>query len=288
MGKDALAKISPVNQPQFQEYHQLLILKGYSPNTIRTYCIEFAQLLHIIGDFPVQNLDQDRIKSYLLYCKEQLNLSENQIHSRINALKFYYQQVLHQQDFFIHIPRPKKPSLLPKALNTKEIKKIIAQTENPKHRLIIKLCYGMGLRVSEVVNLRIQDIDSTQMRVHIQQSKGKKDRYTNLPHSILQELRAYYREYAPKDFLFEGQNGGKYSVRSAQQIFRTAMKKANIRKTIGIHSLRHSYATHLLEHGTDISHIQKLLGHNNIKTTLIYTQVTDTTLGNISSPLDSL
>lgn len=288
LGKTAYTKIAAHNWPQLQEMHNLLTLKGYSKNTIKTYCVEFAQLLYTIQEIPVQNLNPEKIKSYLLYCHHHQKLSDNQMHSRINAIKFYYQQVLHQHNFFIDIPRPKKPSLLPKALNTQEIKKIIDHAPNLKHRLIIKLCYGMGLRVSEIVNLKIQDIDSTTMRVHIAQAKGKKDRFVNLPYTILEELRLYYKEYKPQNYLFEGQNNQQYAIRSAQQVFKNAMIKAKINKKIGIHSLRHSFATHLLEAGTDISHIQKLLGHHNIKTTLIYTQVTDATLNNIKSPLDNL
>ena len=150
-----------------------------------------------------------------------------------------------------------------------------------KRQLIIQLSYGIGLRVSEIVNLKIEDIYSWKMKVFIQRAKGKKDRYVNLPKIILQDLRKYYKEYQPKEFLFEGQYGGKYSIRSAQQVFKTAMNKAGIKKTVGIHSLRHSYATHLLEYGTDISLIQKLLGHNDIKTTLVYTNVANKQISNI-------
>jgi len=140
---------------------------------------------------------------------------------------------------------------------------------------MLKLCYGMGLRVSEIINLKIEDIDSGNMQVLIQQSKGKKNRYVNLPESILEQLRTYYKEYKPKKYLFEGQYGDQYSIRSVQAVFKTAMRKAKIRKKIGIHGLRHSFATHLLENGTEIKFIQELLGHSNIKTTLVYTHVSE-------------
>lgn len=288
LGKEALSKINPVNLPAFSAFRDQLVLKGFSINTIRTYTTEFAQLLYLIGDFPAEKLTKDKLQSYFLYCHRVLQMSENQIHSRMNAVKFYFEKVLHLDKMFFDIPRPKKPLLLPKALNPKEVGKIIAVTENPKHRLIIQLCYGMGLRVSEIVNLKVQDIDSVSMRVLISRAKGKKDRYVNLPESILQDLRIYYKKEHPKEYLFEGQNGGQYSIRSTQSVFKTAMKKAGIFKNVGIHSLRHSYATHLLQAGTDISLIQKLLGHSNIKTTLIYTSVTDRQLGNVESPLDRL
>jgi site-specific recombinase XerD len=269
--------------------HETLLLKAYSANTIRTYCIEFAQLLYILKDIPVNTLSQERLRSYFLYCVNKLKLSENIIHSRINAIKFYFEQVLHREKiFFEEIPRPKKRAALPKVMSKKDIAKLLAQVENLKHLIIIKLCYGMGLRVSEIVNLKITDIDSSRMLVHIQAAKGKKDRYVTLPTSILEELRNYYRTYRPKIYLFEGQYGGQYSIRSVQAVFKNAMQKAKINKSVGIHGLRHSYATHLLECGTDMTFIQKLLGHKDIKTTEIYAKVSNRQLVNIKSPLDTL
>lgn len=189
---------------------------------------------------------------------------------------------------FFDIPRPKKQLILPKTLSVQEIKRLFRVTKNPKHLLMLKLCYGMGLRVSEIVNLKVSDIDSDRMQVLIQRAKGKKDRYVNLPKSVLESLREYYKIYKPKEYLFKGQYGGAYAKRSAQAVFKEAMQKAKINKQIGIHGLRHSYATHLLEMGTDISLIQKLLGHNNLKTTLLYTHVSDKNLAKVKSPLDNL
>src|SRR5690606_4172787 len=189
-GKGALLHIDPVNQAAFTRFVELLKLKGYSPNTIKTYSVEFAQLLKVLKKHPVESLSSERLRSYILYCINNLKLSENLIHSRLNALKFYFEQVLHREKFFMEIPRPKKPSTLPKAISVKDIKKMFAVMEsNKKHLLMLKLCYGMGLRVSEIVNLRITDIDSHRMQVLIHQSKGKKDRYVNLPESVLALLR---------------------------------------------------------------------------------------------------
>ena len=197
--------------------------------------------------------------------------------------------MLHREKIFSEgIPRPKKRSSLPKVISKSDIAKIFAQLENPKHLLIVKLCYGMGLRVSEIVNLKITSIDSKRMLVHIEAAKGKKDRYVTLPSSILDDLRNYYRTYKPKIYLFEGQHGGQYAVRSVQAVFKKAIQKAKINKSVGIHGLRHSYATHLLECGTDMVFIQKLLGHKDIKTTLIYAKVSGRQLGNIKSPLDDM
>jgi site-specific recombinase XerD len=289
VGKAVISQIHLVNLTALKRMHELLLLKVYSPNTIRTYCTEFSQLLYLLKDTPVDTLTPKRVRSYFLYCVTTLKLSENIIHSRINAVKFYFEQVLHRDKiFFEDIPRPKKKSSLPKVLDKSDIVKIFAQVKNLKHLLMLKLCYGMGLRVSEIVNLRIAGIDSKRMLVHLEAAKGKKDRYVGLPSSILDDLRNYYKTYHPEIYLFEGQYGGQYSVRSVQAVFRNAMQKAKINKSVGIHGLRHSYATHLLECGTDMVFIQKLLGHKDIKTTEIYAKVSNRQLGNIKSPLDDL
>ena len=288
-GRAVIAKISPVNQPALQRMHEELLLKSYSENTIKTYCGEFAQLLYVLKEVNVDTLTPDRLRAYLLYCATTLKLSENVIHSRMNAIKFYFEQVLHREKFFFEeIPRPKKKSALPKVLGKSEVVKLFAQVQNFKHIIMLKLCYGMGLRVSEIVNLKISNIDSSRMLVHIENSKGKRDRYVPLPNSILEDLRKYYLEYKPKYYLFEGQYGGQYAIRSVQSVFKNAMKKAKINKTVGIHGLRHSYATHLMEVGTDMVFIQKLLGHKDVKTTQIYAKVSKKQLEKVKSPLDDL
>jgi len=289
VGKNITSKIEPVNLAELKRMKDTLLLKAYSKSTIKTYCVEFAQLLYLLKDIPVYSLTPERVRSYFLYCAKTLKLSENNIHSRINAVKFYFEQVLHHGKItFAEIPRPKKKSLLPKVISKKEIVKLFAQVDNLKHLMMLKLCYGMGLRVSEIVNLKVSNIDSSRMAVHIEAAKGKKDRYVTLPTSILEELRIYYSNYRPKVYLFEGQYGGQYSIRSVQTVFKTAMKKAKINKSVGIHGLRHSYATHLLECGTDMYFIQKLLGHKDIRTTEIYAKVSNRQLENIKSPLDDL
>ncbi len=288
VGKDVLVHIHPENQPALQLFIETLQLKAYSESTTRTYRNEFAQLLYVLKSVPVDTLDGFKLRSYFLYCTTTLKLSENTLHSRMNAIKFYFEQVMHREKLFFEIPRPKKPSLLPKVIAAKDIKKLFEVTQNLKHNLMLKLCYGMGLRVSEIVNIKITDIDSANMQVFIEKAKGKKDRYANLPESILQQLREYYKAYKPKQFLFEGQYGGRYSIRSVQKVFKDGLKKARINKEIGIHGLRHSFATHLLEQGTDVKFIQELLGHNDIKTTLRYIHVSKQSLQNVRSPLDKL
>jgi len=288
IGKNAINKISDINKIPYQKYIELLYLKGYSKNTISTYAIEFAQLLYLLKNKCIDELTTEHLKSYLLYCIQVLGMSENQVHSRINAIKFYFEKVLNQPKIVMDMPRPRKPLLLPNVLHIEDILKMIKLTENIKHKTILMLAYGMGLRVSEIVNLEIKHIDSKRMQVHIHGAKGKKDRYVNLPETVLPYLREYYIAYKPKKYLFEGQYGEQYSTRSAQQVFKQSLERAKINKTIGIHGLRHSYATHLLEQGTDISYIQKLLGHNNIKTTLIYAHVGKKDVKAVKSPLDQI
>ncbi|MDR0801371.1 tyrosine-type recombinase/integrase [Fluviicola sp.] len=288
-GKAVIAKIHSVNLAALQKMHELLLLKSYSPNTIRTYCQEFSQLLSQLKNTNVDTLTPERLRSYFLYCTTKLKFSETLIHSRMNAIKFYFEQVLKREKFFFEeIPRPKKKSSLPKAFGKNDISKLFSTIENPKHLLMLKLCYGMGLRVSEIVNLKITNIDSGRMLVHIENAKGKKDRYVTLPSSVLEDLRNYYKVYRPKEFLFEGQYGGQYAIRSVQAVFKTAMQKAKINKAVGIHGLRHSYATHLLEAGTDMVFIQKLLGQRDLKTTEIYAKVSNRQLSQVKSPLDDL
>src|SRR5690606_23141714 len=191
-----MKNIHPNNLPALSRLVEQLKLKAYSPNTIKTYASEFAQLLQTLKTHPVDELSPEKLRSYFLYCIEKLKLSENVIHSRLNAVKFYFEQVLRKEKFFMDIPRPKKPSTLPKMLSMHDIKKMFTAMENnAKHLLILKLCYGMGLRVSEIVNLKPEDIDTHRMQVLIRQSKGKKDRYVHLPESVLELLRKYYREY---------------------------------------------------------------------------------------------
>jgi site-specific recombinase XerD len=249
-----------------------LELKAYGLNTIRTYRNEFSQFVTFFSMEDISGFDAMQIRSYLLYCLKKLRLSENTLHSRINAIKFYYEQVLKKEKIFLDIPSPNKPSILPQVINAEDLQAIFRVTTNLKHNTMLKLYYGLGLRVSEITGLKIRDIDSKNMQVFIRRGKGKKDRYVNLPESILGQLREYYLRYKPKEYLFEGQEGGVYSSRSAQKVFADAMKKAKVNKKVGIHGLRHSFATHLLELGTDTL-IQQLLGHIDLKTTMRYAYV---------------
>jgi len=289
IGKEVLSNINPVNQPALQKYVEMLQLKAYSPNTIITYRNEFAQLLNILKDKNIDQLDSKRLKDYFLYCTNTLKLSENTLHSRINAVKFYFEKVLGRDKFFFEIPRPKKALILPNVLAISQVEKLFSKLENLKHKTMLFLAYSAGLRVSEVVNLSVKDIHSARMVINIKGAKGKKDRMVSLSEGILELLRKYYLSYTPKEWLFEGQHKEEpYSTRSLQQIFHRAKIKAKIIQDVTFHSLRHSYATHLHERGTDIKLIQELLGHNDIQTTMRYTHVSTRKLETIVSPFDQL
>ena len=283
--------LSAENQKALEQFIQHLELKSYSSSTIRTYKGELIQFLHTIKNNSANDFTVARIKDYLQYCYKELHLSENTLHSKINALKFYYEQVLGREKFFWEVPRPKKPMLLPKLLNEEELRRLFNALTNKKHKAMLFTAYSSGLRVSEVVNLKIKDIDSQRMQIFISRAKGKKDRYVNLSPVLLDILRSYLKEYVPrpKVYLFESeQTYTAYPTRTIQQIFSNAKNKAGIKKEVGIHSLRHSFATHLLDKGTDIKYIKDLLGHFNIKTTERYLHVSKQQLINIVSPLDDL
>jgi integrase/recombinase XerD len=281
--------IHPVNANVIAVMQQMLHLKSYSTSTQRTYLNEMSQFLQAIKYVPANEFTTPRLKNYLQYCYKTLKLSENTIHSRMNALKFYFEQVLHKEKIFWEIPRPKKKIILPKVISEEKIIKALFTVKNIKHRSILLTAYSAGLRVSEVVNLKITDIDSDRMQIAIRGAKGKKDRMATLSLFTLQLLREYVKQYKPKLYLFEGQYDNEpYSSRSAQSIFKYAIKTFNLPATTSFHCLRHSYATHLLENGTDIKYIQELLGHNDIKTTLRYTHVSIKDLGKVESPLDKI
>jgi site-specific recombinase XerD len=284
-------KIHSVNAHVIPAMEQQLKLKAYSPSTIRTYLQEITHLLGLLKNIPADDLTPEHLKRYLVYCSQEMKLKENTLHSRINALKFYYEQVLGREKFFWEIPRPKKQFLLPKVLGEDEVARLFNALPNLKHKAMLFTVYSAGLRVSELAALKIRDIDSSRMQIRIENAKGKKDRYVNLSPVLVDVLRSYIRTNKPKPklYLFESeQTGEAYPTRTIQRIFQLAKDKARISKQVGIHSLRHSFATHMLEKGIDIKYIKDLLGHFSIKTTEIYLHVKKEQLVNIISPLDDL
>ena len=286
-----LFSISLHNLHEFSKMVQRLTLLSYSSSTLKTYKSEFTSFLKLIGEHKADELTAEQVKRYILYCINVLKLSENTIHSKLNALKFYYEQVLKYDKIFVEIPRPKKPYLLPKVLGEQEIGRLFKALENKKHKAILFTAYSAGLRVSEVVKLKLTDIDSDRMQIFVQNAKGKKDRYVMLSVVLLDILRKYLQQCKPRPsiYLFEGNVIGKpMSSRNAQDIFLNARKRAGIKKELSFHSLRHSFATHLLEKGVDIKYIKDLLGHFSITTTNRYLHVKRESLVNIMSPLDDI
>lgn len=281
--------IHPVNAQVIPAMKQHLKLKGYSLSTIKTYLNEAGIFLRTIKNHPADSFNTQRIKDYLQYCAEKLGLTENTLHSRMNALKFYYEQVLKKEKFFWDIPRPKKANQLPKVLSKEEMIRLIKAIKNLKHKTMITLGYACGLRVSEITGLEIKDVDEDRRLLLIRKAKGKKDRMVSLSPVMVVMLREYKAKYNPQKYLFEGQyKGTAYSIRSLEAIIKTAKNKAGISKTGSMHMLRHSFATHLIDKGTDVVFIQKLLGHNDIKTTLRYLHVSNKDMLNILSPLEDI
>ncbi len=262
-----------------------LELKRYALNTCKTYISHFEKFINHYFDREILTLSENEIREYIQFLIRQ-NKSNSYINQSINSIKFYFEVVMGMPNRFYSIERPRKEFKLPKVISKEEILSLIANTNNIKHKCIISLLYSAGLRRSELLNLKLEDIDSKRMLIFIRNTKGNKDRHSLLSKTILKDLRIYYKEWKPKEYLFEGQKGGKYSTTSVENIVYKAAKKAKIYKKITPHMLRHSFATHLLENGTDLRYIQVLLGHGSSKTTEIYTQVATNNLRSIKNPLD--
>ncbi|ADV50596.1 integrase family protein [Cellulophaga algicola DSM 14237] len=255
-----------------EEYLLKLELKRYADNTVRNYvsCFEgFINYYYTIDPIALNEID---VRKYLQKLIQE-GKSNSYINMAVNSIKFFYEIVHGMPNRFYAIERPRKERQLPEVISKDEIVLIMNNTNTLKHRCIIGLLYSAGLRRAELLNLNITDIDSKRMVVKIKNAKGNKDRISLLSPSILKDLQEYYKEYRPKKFLFEGQSGGKYSPTSVLNLISSAALRAGILKRVTPHMLRHSFATHLLENGTDIRHIQLLLGHSSTKTTEIYTHV---------------
>jgi len=269
-----------------EAYLQKMEIRRYSLNTAKTYvsCFEaFINHFKDVGDLMA--ISEIEIKAYLQLLVQR-KLSDSYINQAINSIKFYYEVVKEMPNRFYHIERPFKAEKLPEVLGKETILAMISNTPSLKHKCIISLLYSAGLRRSELINLKIADIDSSRMVLNIKQGKGKKDRITLLGASMLEDLRAYYRKFRPKNYLFEGVHGSPYSATSIQKVIKRAARKSNVKKTVTPHMLRHSFATHLLEAGTDLRYVQVLLGHNSTRTTEIYTHVAVNNIKSIKNLLD--
>ncbi|WP_400190245.1 tyrosine-type recombinase/integrase [Hymenobacter sp. B81] len=274
------------HQVLLTRYCQQIVLKRYSPQTLKSYRHAFQQFLTYCGPRQPLELSRQDVLDYLSL-RLTAGISEAYQNLLINAIKFYYEQVENQPRQHYTVPRPKLPLTNPKVLAKEEVRHLLQSTDNLKHRAMLMLAYGLSLRLGEVLALTPQDIDSRRMALYVRGGKGKKDRDLPLPESLLHLLREQFRQFRPTIFLFEGQQPGEpYSARSLQQVIKQAAERAGIRRSVTLHMLRHSYATHLLEADTDIRVIQNLLGHSSIKTTEIYTHVVQH--NRPASPLDSL
>jgi len=266
-------------------YLKKLELKKYANSTVKTYVFCFERFINYYNDIELININENDIRDYLQLLIQEKR-SNSYINQTINAIKFYYEIVLGMPNRFYEIERPIKEFKLPNVISKDEIFSIIEHTNNIKHKCIVSLLYSAGLRRSELLNLKLEDIDSKRMLIKIKQAKGNKDRHSVLNKSVLNDLRIYYKTYNPKSYLFENPiSGKKYSASSILSIVVNAAKKANIKQRVTPHMLRHSFATHLLENGSDLRHIQLLLGHNSTKTTEIYTHVATNTFTNLKDLL---
>lgn len=260
----------------------------YSKHTIEAYTDLFEEFINYYSLMKPEEITEEEIAQFLRYLVNERQVSTSYQNQSINAIKFFYERVLGGIRKIYEIERPRKEHYLPEVLSEEEVAAILKTINNIKHKALIMTIYSGGLRISEVINLKVKDIDSKRMQIRVNQAKGKKDRYTLLSKKTLFILRQYFIDYKPKEWLFEGEDGGRYSTGSIYGIFKKAMHNAKIKKRVSIHSLRHSFATHLLEAGTDLRYIQSLLGHSSSKTTEIYTHITTKGFDQIKNPLDKL
>jgi integrase/recombinase XerD len=263
-----------------------LQLRGLTPKTQKIYLREVSKYAKHFNKSP-EELGEKELREYLLYLLNERKLSEGTYRFYYSGLKFLYKHTLKREWIVEKIKCPKRKKTLPVVLDLSEVKALLSVVENLKHRAILTLTYTAGLRISETARLKITDIDSKRMMVWVQQGKGGKDRYTILSQTALECLRQYWRKYHPKEWLFEGQKEGTHICISAiRQIFLDAKKRAGITKPASPHTLRHSFATHLIEAGTSLHHVQLLLGHCCPTTTTVYLHVSRTNLSQVTSPLD--
>lgn len=266
----------------FDSLTRELRMRSYSPKTIKSYVHYNAEILRFCAKDP-REIGTEDVKNYLDYLARENSASTVSV--AYNALRFYYKEIW-KRSLFLNISRPRQAKYLPVVLSKEEVRRMLAVLSNPKHNCILSLLYGCGLRVSELTHVKMRDIDFDRKLLRVFQGKGKKDRFTLLPESLLEILKKQKNLKSPEDFLFTNGRGGRLTETTIQKIVASAAERARIGKNVTPHTLRHSFATHLLENGTDIRYIQELLGHAKLQTTQIYTHVANNSLKNIVSPLD--
>lgn len=272
-------------KPLRQQFIDAMQLSGYTAHTIENYLRIVTGITRYFKRNPL-DLTKEQIDDYLLFLHREKRYAPSTVNLSMNALKTFYRLLAPDKKGMDSLRNMKKQRHLPIVLSLSEVERLISVIKNLKHRAIVTLLYSAGLRLSECIKLHPVHIDSARMKVRVEQGKGKKDRYTLLSERALQTLREYFHSHRPKQWLFEGRNAKQYSCRSIGKIIDNAARKANINKRVSPHTLRHSFATHLLEAGVALPVIQKLLGHSSIKTTMIYLHVTEPLVERIKSPLD--
>ena len=292
--KEQKQKVLPPNRSQAklranpETYLAKLRELRYSTNTIDSYTFMFKEFINYYPDKELGDITEEEIIGYLQYLVTERKISTSYQNQAINAIKFYYERVLGGRRKVYLIERPREEKFLPEVLSQEEVTALLNAIDNLKHKAVLMTIYSGGLRISELINLKIKDIDSNRMQIRIEQGKGKKDRYTLLGQKTLEVLRSYVKQYQPREWLFEGVNYGPFSETSIKKALKTALERTKITKHVTPHTLRHSFATHLLESGTDLRYIQSLLGHQSTKTTEIYTHITVKGFDQIKNPLDRL
>jgi len=281
-------KMTPKIAKELESVMTKMLLSGKSPHTIRSYRAALLQFFNHFDHADLRTIDKSEIEKYLHHLKTKYRISDSKQNTIINAIKYYMEKTLNLPRTRYDLTRPKKAKTLPDTLSEQDVMKLINQPSNIKHKAILYVLYSAGLRRGEIIKLRLEDIKSAQMQIFVKGAKGKKDRYTLLSHATLDLLRQYYKKYKPSYWLFEGQDGGQYSSTSIAKVFRNAVKKSEVCSWATPHTLRHSFATHLLQENVNLRYIQKALGHESPETTQIYTHIT--TLNNkiVKSPLDRI
>ncbi len=285
--KPALVPNDSVSHDQLRKMELYMEQRRYAPATIKSYLSMLKQQMGEVGLSDFSTVTMDDIRAYNVRLVHEKKVSFSHQNQWINAMKMMLHAIQVPIDME-EIERPIKRHSLPNVFSKKEVEELITKTANLKHRFMLSLLYGTGLRIGELIALKIQDIDGQRKMLFVREGKGLKDRMVPIGDGLLNQARTYYKAYQPKEYLFEGQFGGVYSSRSAQQVLKQALKRAGIKKKGTLHTLRHSFATHLLESGTDIRYIQTILGHRSPKTTMIYTHVSETSLGMIRSPIEDI
>jgi len=291
-GEAGVKRISELDVPNYRRapdaYSQKLTELMYSEHTRKNYISAFEEFINYFFRVEVDHITEPQILEFLRFLIAERRVSPSYQNVAINAIKFYFEKVLKGQRKFYFIDRPKRDQILPEVLNTQEITAMIKNETNIKHKLIIMFGYSSGLRLSEIVKLKFAHIDRGRMKIFVEKSKGRKDRYTILSAKVLPMLDAYMEEYKPGELVFTGVRGKLYSVRSVQQVVKDAARAAGISKTVTPKMLRHTFATHSLENGVDLRYIQSMMGHESSKTTEIYTHITTKGFEKIKSPMDEL